>query len=376
LKTGYGTQERVLVQLDALGLTVDAEASRNAMNTLIIGDFEAEIQHNEHTVVIHDVIDHPLMHELSLAGQGSHERVTKYKKMKDAIAQGKHEEAEAAVKSFGWELDALKFIPGLVMAYERMPNKKWYILVDDDTYLVQGSLQAMLDRLDSSKPEYLGNAVGDFKGRFAHGGSAVILSQAAMALLFKENKQIIPEAYVASLNETWGDKLLATTFHKVGVYLDERYNSFFNGERPQLARIMADRLCSPIISFHGLAKPQKMAEVGTKFSHVRGLVTWGHIWKLYSQPDMASFAEHPIRKDYDHVGRPDEAVMTIKATESSEKCMESCVKHHKTCLAWTWDSTTKDCHISPWVVIGEVSPGKFTGLNHIRIDQIGKQCAS
>jgi hypothetical protein len=108
LKTGYGTQERVLVQLDALGLTVDAEASRNTMNTLVIGDFKAEIQHNDHTVVIHDVIDHPLMHELSLAGQGNHDRVIKYKKMTDAIAQGKHEEAEVAVKSYGWELDALK----------------------------------------------------------------------------------------------------------------------------------------------------------------------------------------------------------------------------------------------------------------------------
>jgi hypothetical protein len=257
-----------------------------------------------------------------------------------------------------------------------MPGKKWYILVDDDTYLVQGSLQAMLDRLDPSKPEYLGNAVGDFKGRFAHGGSAVILSQAAMSMLFDQNKQLIPEAYVASLNETWGDKLLATTFQKVGVYLDERYNSFFNGERPQLARIMADRLCSPIISFHGLAKPQKMAEVGTKFSHVRGLVTWGHLWKLYGQPDMDSFGTDPIRPDYDHVGRPDEAVMTIKDTDGPDKCLANCNKHYKTCLAWTWDSKTKDCHVSPWVIIGEVSPGKFTGLNYVRVDQIGRQCTS
>lgn len=104
VKTGYGTQERVLVQLDALGLTaVDGETG----NTLVIGDFKADIQHNGHTVIIHDVIQ-PVIQDLSLAGQGDHARVKKYLNLTDAIAHGKHDLAEAAVKDFGWELDALK----------------------------------------------------------------------------------------------------------------------------------------------------------------------------------------------------------------------------------------------------------------------------
>lgn len=110
VKTGYGTQERVLVQLDALGLTVDGEA---AGNTIVIADFKADIQHNGNNVVIHDVIE-PVVKELALVGHGSHPRVKKYQNMTEAVAQGRHAEAEAAIKSFGWELDALKVRFGLL----------------------------------------------------------------------------------------------------------------------------------------------------------------------------------------------------------------------------------------------------------------------
>jgi hypothetical protein len=260
------------------------------------------------------------------------------------------------------------------LAYQRMPDKKWYIMVDDDTYLVQGSLRAMLDRLDPSVPAYFGNAVGDFKGRFAHGGSAVIISGAAMSLLFDQNRDLLPAAYISSLTETWGDKLVATTFHKVGVYIDERFNHFFNGQRPEITRIRADRLCSPIISFHGLAQPEQMAEVGDKFRNVRGLVAWGNLWEMYGRSAIRAYAKTPIRPGRDHVGRLDEATMTFKAIKSPERCLAKCNRHYKTCLAWTWDSKDNACHISPWIIIGEDAPGKFSGVNAGRIQQLAKQC--
>ncbi|OIW35397.1 family 31 glycosyltransferase [Coniochaeta ligniaria NRRL 30616] len=371
-KTGYGTHGRLLAQLDALGLVVDGDT---AGNTVIIADFAAELQHNGHKVVVHDVLA-PLARDKTLAGEKGYERIVKYNDMTEAIRSGRSEEAKAATKSFGWELDALKFIPGMDLAYQRMPDKKWYIMVDDDTYLVQGSLRAMLDRLDPSVPAYLGNGVGDFKGRFAHGGSAVIISGAAMSLLFDQNRDLLPAAYVSSLSETWGDKLVATTFQKMGVYLDERFSHFFNGESPSITRIRADRLCSPIISFHGLARPEQMAEVGNQFRHVRGLVTWGHLWKLYGRPDMEEYITNPIRPDHDHVGRPDEATMDIFDVGSAERCLASCNGHYKTCLAWTWDSTNNVCHLSPWIIIGEVSPGKFSGINAARVQRLAGQCTN
>ncbi|KAB5580849.1 family 31 glycosyltransferase [Coniochaeta sp. 2T2.1] len=371
-KTGYGTHGRLLAQLDALDLVVDGET---AGNTIVIADFATELQHNGRRVVVHDVLA-PLARDKTLVKEKGYERITKYNDMTEAIQAGRNEEAKSATKSFGWELDALKFIPGMDLAYQRLPDKKWYIILDDDTYLVQGSLHAMLDRLDPTIPAYLGNAVGDFKGRFAHGGSAVIISGAAMSLLFDQNRELLPAAYISSLSETWGDKLVATTFQKIGVYLDERFNHFFNGERPVITRITADRLCSPIISFHGLARPEQMAEVGSQFRHVRGLVTWGHLWKLYGRPDISEYITNPIRPNHDHVGRLDEASMDIEHVESAEQCLAQCHGHYKTCLAWTWDGRDKMCHISPWIIIGEVSPGKFSGVNAGRLHHLVGQCTN
>jgi hypothetical protein len=232
----------------------------------------------------------------------------------------------------------------------------------------------MLDRLDPSVPAYFGNGVGDFKGRFAHGGSAIIISGAAMRLLFDQNRHLLPTEYANSLTEIWGDKLVATTFQKVGVYLDERFSHFFNGERPQITRMRADRICSPLISFHGLAQPEQMTAVGDKFRNIDGLVRWGSLWKLYGRPGMEEFEETPIRADRDYVGNLDEATMTFKGVETSERCMANCNKHYKTCLAWTWESMTKDCHISPWVIVGESAPGKYSGVNAGRLSHLAEKC--
>ncbi|KAK3348435.1 hypothetical protein B0H65DRAFT_175646 [Neurospora tetraspora] len=75
------------------------------------------------------------------------------------------------------------------LAYSKFPNKKWYLLVDDDTYLVQPSLKPLLAHL-GSVPYYIGNAVGDFRIRFAHGGSGIILSQGAKAGIREREKDL------------------------------------------------------------------------------------------------------------------------------------------------------------------------------------------
>lgn len=255
-----------------------------------------------------------------------------------------------------------------------MPGRKWYIVLDDDTYILQPAVRRLLEQLDPTQPAYLGNAVGDFKGRFAHGGSAIILSWAAMSKLFDRHRHLIPTALTDSLTETWGDKLVATTFMRVGVYLDERYSYLFNGERPSITRIHASRFCSPILSFHGLAQPSQMEEVGRKFKHIDSLVSWGQLWKLYGQPEFGEFANDPVRAGEDHVGRTDEWTTTKTGVKSAEACLRICNRHDRKCLAWTWDATARACHISPWIVIGARSPGKYSGLNVPRLDALAMEC--
>lgn len=262
------------------------------------------------------------------------------------------------------------------LAYQKLAGKKWYMMVDDDTYTVRPSLEAILGHSDPSKPTYLGNAVGDYKGRFAHGGSSFLVSRAAMERLFDgRNTKVIEDAYIKSLTETWGDKLMATTLMKVGVYLDERYNHYFNGERPTITKIAVDRFCSPLVSFHGLTDPAAMRETGRIFRDITAPVYWSQLWKIYGQESLEQWEKTPARPGEDHVGRTDEHTIT-KQVKSVEDCAAICQGHGRKCLAWTHDKGKQECSISPWVIIGDRAEGKASGLNLPEVRRLVAKCGS
>ena len=260
------------------------------------------------------------------------------------------------------------------LLYEKMPNKKWYIILDDDTYLVRPSLHQLLSHLDPREPLYIGNAVGDYRGRFAHGGSAVVLSAEAMKRLFA-HPDVVLRAYMDSLDETWGDKLVATTLQKVGVYLDERYNHHFNGEYPTITRIESDRFCSPIVSFHGLRGPGDMSRVAGVLGHAQEPVLWGQLWDLFGTQPLQDLARQPVRPNEDHVGVTKGRGRFWPETESAEGCKARCDGDGDRCLAWTFMPGERTCINSPWMVIGaDGAQGKMSGVNWPQIDALRHQC--
>lgn len=130
-----------------------------------------------------------------------------------------------------------------------MPDKKWYLLLDDDTYIVRPSLSLLLDRLDPDEKHYIGNAIGGVYGRFAHGGSGVIISRGAMRhLLSPKNEKVITR--------------------------------YFNGERPITTKIRTDRFCAPIFSFHQHAQPEDMRATGNTFREINTTVRWLDVTSL------------------------------------------------------------------------------------------------
>ncbi|KAG8170173.1 hypothetical protein KVR01_000918 [Diaporthe batatas] len=373
VKTGYGTQERVPALLEASGAL--KPGGEYGDNILVVGDFATTLELKGRTVAIHDVVAAAIEHEAVVETQiQSTERLQKYRDMTHAIEQGRKEDAEQSSKAAGWELDALKFVPSLELAWKTMPGKKWYIMQDDDTFIIRPSLYRFLEHLDASRAMYLGNAIGDYKTRFAHGGSSFILSYETMRVLFEDNQEVVSQAYAASVDETWGDKLIATTLSRVGVYISERYGHFFNGERPLITKASADRFCSPVVSFHGLAQPAQMRDVGKTFAKIEKPVFWKDLWGIYGQPDLDALDKNPIRSGQDHVGRQDDISM-INHAGSVEKCLNSCVSQPKKCLAWAWDKKTELCIVSPWVVVGEEKPeDRYSGLNVDQVRQLVSQC--
>ena len=245
--------------------------------------------------------------------------------------------------------------------------------MDDDTLLIKPSLEKVLSHLDPSKDHYLGNAIGDYKGRFAHGGSAVVLSQRTVHHLF-EHPNAVADAKRKSLNERFGDKLVATALMKIGVYLDERFTPYFNGEQPLITKVRAENFCLPLVSFHGLGDPDNMRDVGKRFKDATRTFFRGELWELYQQPDMKTFSVQPARPDHDHVGRLDESTLTIENVPSGEECAKRCDTESESCLAWTWVEENKNCHLAPWVIVGDEAKGKSSGVNYQRAQDMGQKC--
>ncbi|KAM7206538.1 hypothetical protein V8F20_002664 [Naviculisporaceae sp. PSN 640] len=441
VKTGYGTRHRLNPWFEALSIGNNNTAA-SLHDFLIIADFatnpKTHIQFQNQTLPVYDVVSETIFNrEVLLHHESSHPRFKKYRQLQGAISSGDSDLAMKLSKSMGWELDALKFLSGLELAYQKFPSKKWYILADDDTYLVRTSLLPLLSNLDSSEAHYIGNAVGDFKTRFAHGGSSVILSQGAMRKLIVENPRKLALSQVESLDEVWGDRLLARALVRVGVFLEEKYSRLFNGEGPRYSRVKADRLCSPVVAFHGLAKEEDMLQVGRWFGNSTGVVLWGDLWDIVSQEGQDGWegvewswreqakeegsavltdgagdgesdfstsstshteakeknlkmeGKNGVHKNWDHVVRFDENVVVVEGVPSPEDCAMKCRGSNSRfmrskCLAWTWEADKAlggkkkiragKCYLAPWMVFGQNSMGRSSGVNQVRLRELEESC--
>lgn len=255
------------------------------------------------------------------------------------------------------------------LLYKTMPNKKWFIILDDDTFVVKSTLKLFLTHLNPELPHYLGNAVGDFRGRFAHGGSAIIISGEAMRRLFRR-EDVVRQAYLDSLDEKWGDRLVATTFLKLGIYLEERYSHHFNGEAPEVTRITDSKYCSPILSFHSLRTEAATTRVSRVVGASTAPVRWGELMTLFKPASAA------LGRDHVDVASADKQVKEWGMVKKASDCQQKCeVENSKWCLAWTYDGAKKVCHASPWMVPGaEGVGGKVSGYNMETLKRMQARC--
>lgn len=374
VKTGFGTRHRVPKLLAALG-------NETMNNDMIVLQDHPMLAHenfslpNGKNVPAVDIIGWMLATK-QLQGKEHVERVTKYLHLAEAIEAEEWFVSDGLSKEIGWEMDAMKFISGFQYAWKTMPKKKWYVMIDDDTYLIKESLNLALGHLNPAKPQYLGNPVGDYKGRFAHGGSSAIVSAAAMSKLFDRRPDIVAAANLEAPTAIWGDKLLAETLMKIGVYLDESYSRLFNGEPPHMTRMWADRFCIPLTTFHGLGSGDALHQVGNTFKSIREPVFWRQLGSIYGAAAFDTFVAEPIRINTNFVGRLDDRSTTVENVKTVEECLATCQRRSSDCLAWTWAQNTKQCFLAPWALIGDAQDGVFSGINAKLAMKLADRCHS
>lgn len=126
-----------------------------------------------------------------------------YKKKGQDIRSLKETTHDAA-----WNLDKYKFIRMLDETWRLTPNKKWYVFIEADTYLVWSNLLLWLERLDPEEPLYLGSPTYTDSYSFSHGGSGFILSGAALSKFWDDDSDIVARYDIVAQNEQFGDFVL------------------------------------------------------------------------------------------------------------------------------------------------------------------------
>lgn len=373
IKTGYGTKHRMPVVLRAL--------SNESFfpDTVVVQDFPFIPEQKYYNLTNGKGVDvvNILGWNLergALKGREHLERIGKYKNLADAVEAEEWALSEGLGKAIGWELDAMKFLPALEYAWNTLPKKKWYVMIDDDTYAIKSSLSLLLGHLNFGQPHYIGNPVGDYKGRFPHGGSSVIMSGATLRNLFEWHPEVVAQANLESPFAIWGDKLLSTTLMKISIYLDETYRRLFNGEHPWMTRMWSDRLCLPIMGFHGLGNTEAMEQVGEVFKGQQGPVLWSSIARIYGVPDYQSFIDVPVRPNMNYVGRLDDQSTTVENVVKVEDCLAICDRQSTKCMAWLYDPEAKTCDFAPWAILGDIADGRFSGVNGKLGKRISDRC--
>jgi len=156
-------------------------------NYAIYSDFEEEFGGHH----IHDVFDEldqdlkdsvpdfKLYHQLKTEGRDGLSM--------DGIAHD-GSGASGSLSNPGWKLDKFKFLPMIDKALRQMPQAKWFVFIELDTYLMWTNLLDYLSQFDAKASHYIGKQmyIGDVL--FAHGGTGFILSAPAMRKVIRHWK--------------------------------------------------------------------------------------------------------------------------------------------------------------------------------------------
>lgn len=164
----------------------------------------------------------------------------------------------------GWKLDKWKFLPMLNRTLSERPDKKWYVFVETDTYILWQTLLNYLHIMDWTKPVYIGGQIwiGDIV--FAHGGTGFAVSRPALEQvvhMFREHQK----EWEDFTNGHWaGDCVLGKAFKDAGAPLTYAWPIWQADDIGNMNYERADngfRLwCKPTISYHHLS-PEVVEEM-------------------------------------------------------------------------------------------------------------------
>lgn len=163
-------------------------------------------------------------------------------------------EGDDAGPAGGWVLDKYKFLPLMDHAGKTWPRARWYVYMEDDTYIFLPNVLAYLSSFDWTAPHYLGSAAFKADVTFAHGGSGFALSRGAWEMSFRQNPGLVEEFNEYTRQHGCGDHILGRVLNEYGVLFGEnggkKFSWGFNGVVHWRFAFRRANWCTPLLSWH------------------------------------------------------------------------------------------------------------------------------
>ena len=155
----------------------------------------------------------------------------------------------------GWVLDKYKFLPMMQHAGKNWPRARWYVYMEDDTYLFLPNVLSYLSSFNSSEAHYLGSLAYKSNVTFAHGGSGFALSRKAWEMSFGQNPNLVDDLDKYTLEHGCGDQVLGHALNRYGVKFgenggDEKFSWGFNPVVHWRFVFSRANWCKPLLSWH------------------------------------------------------------------------------------------------------------------------------
>ncbi|GAO52675.1 hypothetical protein G7K_6746-t1 [Saitoella complicata NRRL Y-17804] len=266
---------------------------------------------------------------------------------------GERRTATVREEEDGWTRDAHKNLPGFRILYEQFPDKDWFMMIDDDTYIFTQNLHDITHYLDPSLPLHMGWPLGmgpcginddmpDRRQGFYQGGSGILLSRGAMEILYEGIDECILKSW-----DCWaGDIRVSLCMWDVGLrVLDgcpHPYGFYVHDYRhldPEQG-IIGDPCIRPVTGHRMRGMDFHYAYMAEKISE-NGAVTFADIFhSRYVNTTMNIGPDFDVI-DIDTVWNGIEG-QGSRLVESVNECNAICTADPM-CRSWTFKDETEEC---------------------------------
>lgn len=283
----------------------------------------------------------------------------------------------------GWKLDKWKFLPMMNRTLYEYPDKKWFVFVETDTYVIWQILLQYLSNLDWTKQYYLSGqiSIGDIE--FAQGGNGFAASRPAMenlSQMFASNQ----DYWEDFVDNHWaGDCVLGKAFKDSGTPLLHAWPIFQGDPIGDMNYDKEDsdhRLwCGSTVSYHHIP-PSVIKDMWhfeqkwiAETQKVRESTSTQCSWLIKSFQDASKFVRHldmyaeyvlprttEPRRDWDNHSKTDQGPV-----DSLAACHEICLGI-RSCLQYSLSYDMR-CLTTERPNVGEPSRGIESGWIHDRM---------